>query len=603
MTERGNGPSAGEWLARARTFRLEGRFGEAVDACRRALDLEPADGRAWSELAHALRWQGQPYEALQAANRAIETAPGLASAWFNLGAALEGRQQLERAEEAYRKALGIDPDYPEAWSNLGGVLGEQGKRAEEIDAYRRALGIEPLLAPVWSNLGNALRESGALDEAVQACRRATELDPALAAAWNNLGSALHDGGRHEEAIEACRCALQIEPELAHAWNNLGGSLRSVYRYDEAVEAHRHAIQAQPGSAPFHFNFGVTLQHCGRTDDAIAQFRSTLEMKPDDADAHCELSLALLGSGRLTEGWQEYEWRWRRPGAQARRHTGAHWDGDRSRQRRLLLWSEQGIGDQIIYGSMIAELADSALRITLEMDPRLVTLFQRSFPRAAVVARQDPGLIAQNDYDCQAPLASLGRWLRPSFDAFPRHVGFLKADAARAGAFRARLSTSRPGMRVGISWASANREFGDRKTARLADWTGILRVPGVQFVDLQYGDTEEARDELRRHHGLEIAHFDDVDLHNDLEGLAALCNACDLVITVSNVTAHMAGALGRPVWLLLPRARGRLWYWFSGREDSPWYPSMRIFTQQTAGDWREVLDAVARELATLGVCRT
>ena len=352
------------------------------------------------------------------------------------GGGLEGRQQLERAarKRTARRLRSIRL-MPRPMSNWCGVLGEQGKQAEEIDACRRALENSTLSGGrSGSNLGNALREAGLLDEAVQACRGRHRAWILHLPRQNNLGSALHDGGRHEEDYRGVPLRVANRPELAHRVDNLGGSLRSVYRYDEAVEAHRHAIQAQPGSAPFHFNFGLTLQHCGRSDDAIAQFRSTLELKPDDADAHCELSLALLGSGRLAEGWQEYEWRWRRPGAQASRHTGAQWDGDRSRQRRLLLWSEQGIGDQILYGSMTADLVDSALRVTLEMDPRLVTLFQRSFPRAAVAPagyRLDrterlrlPGSIGQ-------PGSLAGR--RSTLSA---SCGFLKADAARAGAYRA-----------------------------------------------------------------------------------------------------------------------------------------------------------------------
>jgi ADP-heptose:LPS heptosyltransferase len=187
-------------------------------------------------------------------------------------------------------------------------------------------------------------------------------------------------------------------------------------------------------------------------------------------------------------------------------------------------------------------------------------------------------------------------LRPSFGAFPRHHGFLKPDAARAKSLAARLGARGAEKVIGISWTSSNREFGDRKSTALADWIEVLRVPGVRFINLQYGDTARERNELRKRHGHEIGHLDDIDLYRDLESLAALCAACDLVITVSNVTAHMAGALGRPVWQLTPKGLGRLWYWFSGREDSPWYPSMRIFNQRTLGNWQDVLGRVALELA-------
>jgi tetratricopeptide (TPR) repeat protein len=545
----------------------------------------------------ALRSQGRLDEALLAANHLVETAPEHAGAWFGLGAVLDDKGDLTGAIEAYRKALEIDPAHARAWSNYGAVLGIQGDRAGEIAAYRRAVAADPRLAPVWSNLGNALREARAFNEAIAACRRATEIDPAMAAAWSNLGSALHDAGCFGASVVASRSALQLDPQLADAWNNIAGALRSLNRYGEAIDAHEHAARLRPDSASFCFNFGITLQHAGRTERAIAQLRRALAIDPGDAEVHTELSLALLGSGRLAEGWQEYEWRWRRPAAQAKRHAGPDWDGDRSRPRKLLLWSEQGVGDQILYAALIPELARSPLRLAAEMDPRLVALFRRSFPSISVVPRHEPSHVAPRDYDCQAPLASLGRWLRPSLNSFPRHEGYLKADARRGTELRSRLRALGTGPRVGISWSSANREFGDRKSTALAAWTPLLRTPGLSFVDLQYGDTARERARIERLLEIRVIHLDDVDLYGDLDGLAALCAACDLVITVSNVTAHVAGALGKPVWLLAPRARGRLWYWFDGRKDSPWYPSMRIYSQHTLGDWQGVFEEIARDLAS------
>lgn len=196
------------------------------------------------------------------------------------------------------------------------------------------------------------------------------------------------------------------------------------------------------------------------------------------------------------------------------------------------------------------------------------------------------------------MGSLSRWLRCSFESFPRHRGYLKAEPSRVQSYRRSLLEDSRGADyiVGISWHSSNQEFGSLKSVALRDWRGILQVPGVRFVDLQYGDTAAERSLIEEQAGVRIEHLPDLDLYHDLEGLAALCAAGDLVITVSNVTAHVAGALGSPTWVLLPKANGRLWYWFAGRPDSPWYPSMRMFTQQTPGSWREVLDDVARELA-------
>lgn len=587
---------ADDWRELAGRLRRQGRLAEAADVLRRALEHAPGEADALAELAHVLRWQGRPDEARSAATRATEIAPKLANAWFNLGAARVELGDTEPGIEAYRKALALKPDFAEAWSNLGDALGTAGDRRGEIDAYRRAIGINPQLAPIWSNLGNALLEAGEAGAAVSACRRAIELDANLAAAWSHLGNALRELGEHGEAIRACERALEISPQLAEAWSNLGSALMEQGEIDQSLAAHRRALEMLPLSARAHYNLGLAQERRRQLEAAIGSYRRAVEIVPDFPAARMRLACSLLTRGEFSEGWPAYDWRWREAGALPKRYDFTPWAGERTPGRRLLLWGEQGLGDEILYSSMIGEVADGVQRVTLEIDPRLVPLMQRSFPGVRVVARTDPASVDPATFDYQSSLGSLGRWLRPSFDAYPVHDGYLRADAERVAWFAERLRLPARGKVVGISWSSANRDIGAIKSSALADWAGLLEVPGIRFVDLQYGDTADAREALRQRHGLDITHLDDLDLLNDIEGLAALCSACDLVITVSNVTAHLAGALGKPVWLLAPNAKGRIWYWFSGRSDSPWYPSMRVFTQTSPGSWREVLTRVEKELA-------
>lgn len=590
------------WCARSAELRNQGKLEDAVVAARRALELEPENAVALNQLAHALRRQGRLAEARDAAEQAVKLAPQLAAAWFNLGAARAEMGATEDGIRAYRKALEIDPAFAEAWSNLGGALGAQGDLAAEIDAYRRALDANPELAPVWSNLGNALREAGELEEAVTACRQALARHPGFAAAWNNLASALREQGKLAAAIDACEQALALAPQNAEAWSNLGNVLEAQGRFDEAIRAHERAVAMAPGHALVHFNLGLACKRRGDLEPAIASYRRALEIAPDHAGAHWNLSLALLTLGDLRRGWPEYEWRWRIQRADPRRYEFRQWHGEDSPGGRILLWGEQGIGDEILYASMVPDLLATGMAVTLETDPRLVTLFQRSFARARVVARRDPPAMSPMSFDYQAPLASLGQWRRPSFESFPRHTGYLQADARRVQHCRERLRQQADGTRlvVGISWKSRNEQYGADKSCNLADWAGVLKIPGVRFVDLQYGDTEGERRAVERAHDVAIHHFSDIDLYEDMEGLAALCAACDLVLTVSNVTTHVAGALGHPVWQLTAKAKGKIWYWFADRSASPWYPSLRIFTQRAAGSWREVLDEVARDLARKAV---
>jgi tetratricopeptide (TPR) repeat protein len=578
-------------------LRGAGRLADAAAACRRILERAPGDARAWCELAHALRWLGELDDARAAAHRALQEDPGLARAWFNLGAVEVAQGKGAAGIEAYRRALALEPGLAETWSNLGDALGAAGDKAGEIAAYQRAAAANPALAPVWSNLGRASLEAGRIGAALHACRRAVALDPEFAPGWNNLGNALRESGEHEEAVAACEAALRIAPALAEAWSSLGAAQHALARYDEAIAAHQHAAKLQPGAAHHHLNLGIALQHHGRGPESIAALRRALALEPEHADAHWFLGYALLAAGELFEGWAEYEWRWRRSGAEPKRHDFAAWDGDVSKPRRLLVWGEQGIGDQVIYASMVPDLAATPLRVTLEVDERLVTLYRRSFPGVNVIAATEPVAATPAQYDCQVPLGSLGQWLRREFTDFPSRA-CLVPDAARAGTYRARLAGARATPLVGVSWKSANAEFGSLKSSALSDWTPLLRQRGACFVDLQYGDTAGERARLEAQAGASLVHLAELDLYHDLEGLAALCAACDLVITASNVTAHIAGAVGRPVWLLLPGARGRIWYWFAGRETSPWYPALRVFEQSSPGRWDDVMERVAGELAAL-----
>lgn len=586
---------AARWRETGIRHRQQGRLAEAVEAFERALESAPADAPTLSELAHALRRQGKADDARRAAARAVEIAPGMAGAWFNLGAALCQQRDTARGIEAYRKALELAPNFAEAWSNLGGALADTGDGPGAIEAYRRAVAANPQLTAAWSNLGNALLEGGQIADAVGACRRATEIEPGFAGAWSNLGNALNRQGEHAAAVRACERALALEPDLAGAWGILGSALMDLGELDKACAAHRRVLAAEPLNALTHYYLGLAQERSRQHAAAEDSYRRAVDIDPEFAAAGVRLACALLMRGELRAGWAEHEWRWRGKNAAPKRFNSSPWTGEKSPGLRLLVWGEQGLGDEIIYSKMLGELADAGMRVTAELDRRLVPLVQRSFPEVRVVARKDPAAVDAAAFDFECPIGDLGRWLRTSFAAFPRHAGYLQADAARARAFSKKLRSGGAHRVVGISWCSANREFGASKSSALADWAGVLSTPGIRFLDLQFGDTADAREALRRGHGLQLAHLDDVDLLNDIEAVAAMCAACDLVITVSNVTAHLAGALGRPVWLLAPNSNGRLWYWFANRTDSPWYPSMRIFPQQAQGDWREILDTIAREL--------
>ena len=553
-----------------------------------------ADPRELVSLAQRLRQQSRYADARSAAQRALEIEPGNAAAWFNLGAALAGLNRVEAAEAAYRRALEYQPRYPEAWSNLGGLLGAKGAIDQQVAAYRKAIAANPGLAPVWSNLGNALCNARRYTEGEDACRRAIELDPRFVAAWINLGRALHAQKRSAEALDACQRAVELAPHLADAWAGMGNALMGTRQFEAAIEAYTKALALHPQSGDVQANLGIALRRVGREPESEASLRKALELEPAHAFASWNLALSLLERGELAEGWERYEARWARADSPPRRFPIR---GSVPFAGSALLWGEQGIGDHILYARMALEAAQAGARVTLETDARLVELFRRSFQDVTVVPQADPPRVDPRRFDHVLPLASLGRYLRPSLDAFPRHSGYLVADENRRRRHREMLGP-RGSTLVGIAWRSSNPEFANEKSAPLSEWGPLLRLPGCTFVSLQYGEVAEERRDAERRFGVSIATLPGLDVFSDLDGLSALQAACDLVITTSTVNAHLSGALGQPALVLLARRLGTLWYWFTQGDACPWYPSVTLLRQELDGDWKSPMQLAATRLRAL-----
>jgi hypothetical protein len=327
----------------------------------------------------------------------------------------------------------------------------------------------------------------------------------------------------------------------------------------------------------------------RQDEAVASYRQALESKPDDPVLLLNMSYACLTLGRLAQGWANYDQRFVAETTGIRRpYPRPLWNGERV-AGTLLVWGEQGLGEQILHASMIADLHGRADEIVLELDARLVSLFARSFPGTRPVPMADTTPY-QGQVDMHVPIASLGRHLRPDWPAFPTPPSaYLLANPVRSQALHERLHGDRRKV-IGLSWSSRNAKFEKVKSARLADFQPLLQQSGCRFIDLQYGDTQAERHAVEQELGVRVEHLDDIDNTNDLDSLAALMGACDLIVTVSNTTAHLAGALGRPVNVLIPHGPARWWYWFKDRDDSPWYPNLRIHRQLPEQTWPQLISA-------------
>lgn len=570
-----------------------GNFEDAAASIRKALAVRPDFAQGHLDLGNLEARAGRFEAAAAQFARAGALDPALVEAEHNLGNALHALGRFEDAAAAFTRVLARQPGHVLALFNRGNAWKALGRFEDAAADYRAALAREPDFAPAVNNLGLALLWLHRPDDALAQFRRALELRPDHPEYVNNSGLALDELRRFDDALAAYDRALALRPDYAEAWYNCGITLSKLRRFDDALAAYDRALALRPDYAEAHNNRGVALQDLSRFDDALECYGRAIALKPDYHDALWNRSFCRLLTGDFSHGWDGFEERWRKSGGQKGRLALApEWDG-RSRVGSLLALREQGVGDEIFYSGMLADLATFADRLSVCIDPRLHALFRRSFPTLNILRPDELG--ASSAFDAQVYLGSLGGYFRTAPADFANSVRpYLRADGERAAGLRARLA--RPGrLLCGLSWASKGKAKSGDDPLTLLALHPVLALPEFDFVDLQYGDTRAEQETLRAATGVSLVGVPEIDNFNDLDGLAALIEACDVVVTVSNTTAHLAAALGKPVFVMLSHAPGLLWYWHTERTDSPWYPSAHLFRQPHAGDWKGVVAEVRAAL--------
>jgi len=475
----------------------------------------------------------------------------------------------------------------------GVMLHQRGMFAQARQAYEQVLKVLPSNCDALHLLGTIHLQENDAEKALALISRALQVNPLFAEAYSNQGLALEKLHRFEEALASHERAIALKPNDAQAYNNKGESLRSMGQLDKALGCYDRAIAIKPDYALAYSNRGVVLMNLSNLDDALASLDKATSLRPDFADAHHNKALVLLGQEEYERGWQLYEWRLKinKPLLKCKLDQ-PFWQGDKS-DKKLLVWGEQGVGDQVLYGGLLPELGAYPQAKLVALDKRLLPLFKRSMPELEFMDIEQ--LKGASGFEEQMPIGSLPRLFRPSKESFGRVKSpYLVADTARVQELRQLVQ--RPGRGVcGVSWSSKREEIGQGKSISLAQMLGPLASGALHFVNLQYGDTAEERSALQRDLGIEVQAVEEVDNFHDIDGLAALIEACDVVVTTSNTTAHLAGALGKQTLLLLPLGRSRLWYWGHEQDRSIWYPSIRTFAQEKIGDWQHPLAGIKQYL--------
>ncbi len=476
--------------------------------------------------------------------------------------ALQNHQagRLADAEALYRKILIADPKHSDALHLLGLILSDLGRREEGIAMIEQAIALRPDGYLYYSNLGNVLRAVGRLDEAVTRYEQAIATKPDYTEAYSNLGTALLDQGKYEAAVASFEKAVAIKPDYAEAYCNLGIG---------AVDFDRLPV-------------------------AAGYFRRAIASRPDLAEAHYCLGQTLLRDGNFDEGWPEYDWRWKLAEYGWLRNIHGEfkqplWTGNALNGRTLLIYAEQGLGDVFQFCRHVPEVAAMGGKVIFAVHPRIVRLMGSivGLPSNVTIIPMDKPPLPPFDVHC--PLLSLPRLLKIRLDEPSKHVPYLQAEAPLAEHWRQRLSQP-GGLRIGIAWQGNPMGKIDRgRSLPLAALAPLAAIPGVRLISLQQRDGLDQLDNLPP--GMTVERLGDgIDAVGAFIDTAAIMSNLDLIVTSDTSTCHLAGALGRPVWVALKKISD--WRWLNDRADCPYYPTMRLFRQRTMGDWDGVFQAMA-----------
>jgi tetratricopeptide (TPR) repeat protein len=531
-----------------------------------------------------LHQQGRFAEAERLYEQVLAHAPVHFDALHMLGVIALQTGRADRGAQMIEKAIKVNPKIAVAFRNLGIALQNLGRLDDAVARFDNAIALQPEFFEAHVNRGNALQALKRFDDAVSSYDRALALRPESAEIHHNRANALRPLGRLDEAIAGYDKAIALKADFAEAHINRGSSLADLKRFGEAVASFDEAIALRPDLPEGHGNRGNALHQLGRLDEAIVGCDAAIALRPDYADAHMSKSHILLVTGQFDQGWRAYEWRKATVEPTGNRSCPQPlWDGSESiESKSIFLHWEQGFGDTIQFSRYAGLLADRGARVALSVQDPLVRLFKQWEPRIEIIG----GDRAPVSFDFHCPLMSLPYMLKTGLETVPAYPSYLAADPSLTGPWAARLAPkAKP--RIGLAWRGNANHKNDHNRSVDLDRLAPLLAFDADWVSLQKEMPKEDAAKLGRVADLsgEIGDFADT---------AALIAQLDLVISVDTSIAHLAAAMGKPTWILLPFNPD--WRWLTDRDDSPWYPSVRLFRQPQIDDWSPVIERIGRELA-------
>jgi tetratricopeptide (TPR) repeat protein len=567
-------------------FRLMGRFKDAAAAFQIAIQQHPNNAEALSNLGLVLNTVGKYSEAKPLLEKAVALKPELANARANYGIALDNTDHLDDAIEQWEIALRLDPNHAVALNNLGVGLQRRKRFERSIATLKKLVEKYPNFAEGHANLGAALAEAGKYEEGIAEGKKAVELEPNRAEAHNSLGVIYMRAKRYEEALVETKRAAEIHPKYVQALGNTGGIYQEMGHYDDAIEWFERAAAISPAHTDTANALYGSYYKIRKPEMSLAITERALQHNPNNAELHGNRSLALLALGRYTEGFEEYEWRWRCGSftSPPRDFDRPMWEGPDPAGRTILIHAEQGFGDIIQFARYIPMLIALGAKVMVEVPVSVKSLIE-SIPG---VTRVIPKGLKLPDFDMHVPLLSLPRAFKTTLETVPASVPYLRSDESRLEKWRPILQAEKARLKIGLVWGG-NLKPDPKRSIPIEQLAPFADIKDAAWFSLQTGDP---RNELKD----APAEMNLIDLGKDLKDFsdtAAIMSILDLVVTIDTASAHLGGAVGAKTWTMLHYAPD--WRWGMDGETSPWYPTMRLFRQSAPDDWGPVVEKISREL--------
>jgi len=579
-------PRVRKLLSKGIKHHQAGRNREAEKCYRSSLKADPLCPPALHLLGLLAQQAGDYQESIRLLEKSLALNANDGDSLNSLAEAYIGQRQIQPARQCYQRLAELFPDSAEIHHRLGKMQERLGEWGTALECYRRVLALRPDLPDLHGSMANLQYKQGAYGEAVESCQRALALDPNQPEILTQLGNSLADLGKYGAAVEAHRRALALNPDSAPALLGLGYFFERKGDLASAIDAYRTAVKFNPESSAAHLQLGSAQVLVGNLEEAAAYFERVLQLAPDSAEARAFLGLIHLKQGNFRQGLSEYEDRWSTSYGFRFRRTFPQplWKGEPLEGSRILLHAEQGLGDTLQFVRYVPLVAARGGKVILEVQPRLHRLLAQTPGATEVICRGE----VLPEFDWQCPLLSLPLALCTEFDTIPAQIPYLYPDPVQVEVWKQRLAGD--SLRIGLAWSGSPLHPHERwRSIPLEQLAPLTRLEGTRFYSLQMGSPAGQVQQLGPHIHL-------VDLQNeqkDFADTAAIVANLDLVISIDTSVAHLAGAMGKPVWVLLSKSSD--WRWFLDRDDSPWYPTARLFRQSTLGNWQDVMTRVEREL--------